>query len=172
MLAVIPFLRRDWKFMVWTAGWCFLLLLCVPAVLFLGTAATFELYRIMFTEHLAGIASGAMSNQDRERRSRRAAHSSIGIGAVVARLAAGESILFGTAAAMGVAAIQFLFNAAVVVAVVVLGRGGFWSFAWDATCRRLSAPRCRRGIVRSDTAYDRFCRTAIRHVRLSADGLC
>ena len=124
VLAVIPFLRRDWKFMVWTAGWCFLLLLCLPVVC-LGTAATFELYRIMFTEHLAGIASGAMSIKIASEVSP-GGYSSIGIGAVVARLAAGEAF-YSAPLPQWASAIQFLFNAAVVVAVVVLGRGGFWS---------------------------------------------
>jgi hypothetical protein len=125
VLAVIPFSRRDWKFMVWTAGWCFLLLLVLPAVC-LGTTATFELYRIMFTEHLAGIASGAMSTKIASEVSP-GGYSSIGIGAVVARVAAGEAF-YSAPLPQWASAIQFLFNAAVVIAVVVLGRGGFWNF--------------------------------------------
>jgi hypothetical protein len=124
VLAVIPFLRRDWKFMVWTAGWCILLLLLLPAIC-LGVTATFDLYRTMFTEHLAGIISGAMSTKIASEVSP-GGYSSIGIGAVVARLAAGQAF-YSAPLPQWASAVQFLFNAAVVVAVVVLGRGGFWN---------------------------------------------
>jgi hypothetical protein len=125
VLAVVPFLRRDWRFMVWAAAWCFVLLFLLPAVC-LGATATFELYRIMFTEHFAGIASGAMSTKIASEVSP-GGYSSIGIGAVVARLAAGEAF-YSAPLPQWASAIQLLFNAAVVVAVVILGRGGFWNF--------------------------------------------
>jgi hypothetical protein len=124
VLAVIPFLRRDWKFMAWTAAWCILLLLCLPLAC-LGPTATFELYRVMFIDHLAGIASGAMSIKIASEVSP-GGYSSIGIGAVVARLAAGEPF-YSAPLPQWASAVQLLFNAAVVVAVAALGRGGFWS---------------------------------------------
>jgi hypothetical protein len=65
-------------------------------------------------------------NQDRER-GLAGGYSSIGIGAVVARLAAGEAF-YSAPLPQWASAIQLLFNAAVVVAVVILGRGGFWNF--------------------------------------------
>ena len=167
VLAVIPFLRRDCKFMVWTAGWCILLLLLLPAIC-LGVTATFDLYRTMFTEHLAGIISGAMSTKIASEVSP-GGYSSIGVGAVVARLAAGQAF-YSAPLPQWASAVQFLFNAAVVVAVVVLGRGGFWNCARRAAYFWLSAPRRRRRVVRGDIADDCVCRTAIRHVRRAADG--
>jgi hypothetical protein len=124
VLAVIPFLRRDWKFMFWTAGWCFLLLIALPAIC-VGPTATFELYRAMFIGHLVGIMSGAMSTEIASQVSP-GAFSSIGVGAVVARIAAGDA--FYSAPLPGWASdFQFLFNAVIVAAVAILGRGGFWN---------------------------------------------
>ncbi len=124
VLAVIPFLRRDWKFMVWAAGWCIILLLGLPAIC-LGPRATIELYRTMFTEHLGGIISGAMSTMIASQVSP-GAYSSIGVGSVLARGAAGEAF-YSTPLPQWASAIQFLFNVVVVVTVVGLGRGGFWN---------------------------------------------
>jgi Glycosyltransferase family 87 len=59
VLAIIPLVRRDWTFLLWTAAWCAFLLLVVPVVC-VGPAQTLDLYRAMFTEHLLGIVSGAM----------------------------------------------------------------------------------------------------------------
>jgi hypothetical protein len=89
VLAVIPFMRRDWKFMLWTAGWCAFLLVVLPAVC-VGPAETLDLYRAMFTEHLLGIVSGAMSREIASQVSP-GAFSNIGIGALVARIAAGDA---------------------------------------------------------------------------------
>lgn len=124
VLAVLPFLRRDWKFIGWTFGWCFLLLIGLPAIC-LGPTVTLNLYSTMFTDHLAGIISGAMSPKIASEVSP-GAYSSIGVGAVVARVAAGGAF-YSSPLPGWASAIQFLFNAAVVAAVVVLGRGGFWS---------------------------------------------
>ncbi len=124
VLAIFPFLRRDWRFMIWTAGWSILLLVGLP-VICLGPAATFDLYRTMFTEHLAGIISGAMSTKIASEVSP-GGYSSIGVGAVVARVAAGGAF-YSSPLPGWASAFQFLFNAAVVVAIVVLGRGGFWT---------------------------------------------
>lgn len=125
VLAVLPFMRRDWKFMLWASAWGIVLLIGLPIVC-LGAAATFDLYRTMFSEHLAGIVSGSMSPQIAGQVSP-GAYSSIGIGAVVARIAAGAAF-YTTPLPGWASAIQFLFNAAVVIAVVVLGRGGFWNW--------------------------------------------
>jgi hypothetical protein len=116
--------RRDWKFIVWTAGWCCLLLLVLPAIC-LGPTTTIALYRTLLSEHLAGIASGAMSSKIASEVSP-GGYSSIGVGAVVARLAAGEAF-YSSPLPTWASAVQFLFNAAVVVAVLILGRGGFWN---------------------------------------------
>jgi hypothetical protein len=124
VLAVIPLLRRDWKFMFWMAGWCLFLLIALPAIC-VGPTVTFELYRAMFTEHLVGIISGAMSTEIASQVSP-GAFSSIGVGAVVARIAAGDA--FYSAPLPGWASnFQFLFNAVTVASVVILGRGGFWN---------------------------------------------
>jgi Glycosyltransferase family 87 len=124
VLAVIPFMRRDWRFMLWSAGWCVVLLLVLPAIC-VGPAQTLALYRAMFTEHLLGIASGAMSQAIASQVSP-GAFSSIGIGALVARFAAGDAF-YSTPLPQWASAVQFAFNAVVVVAIVFLGRGGFWT---------------------------------------------
>jgi hypothetical protein len=124
VLAVIPFMRRDWRFMLWSAGWCVVLLLVLPAIC-VGPAQTLALYRAMFTEHLLGIASGAMSQAIASQVSP-GAFSSIGIGALVARFAAGEAF-YSTPLPQWASSVQFAFNAVVVVAIVFLGRGGFWT---------------------------------------------
>ncbi|MDR3420783.1 MAG: glycosyltransferase family 87 protein [Xanthobacteraceae bacterium] len=124
VLAVIPLLRRDWKFMVWAAAWGIVLLIGLP-VICLGPAATLDLYRVMFNEHLAGIISGSMSPQIAAQVSP-GANSSIGVGAVVARIAAGTAF-YSAPLPRWASALQLLFNVIVVVAVAILGRGGFWN---------------------------------------------
>ena len=78
----------------------------------------------MFTEHLFGIASGAMSNEIASQVSP-GAFSSIGIGALVARIAAGDAF-YSTPLPRWAFDIQLVFDAAVMAAIVFLGRGGFW----------------------------------------------
>ncbi len=124
ILVIFPFLRRDWKFMSWAIAWCGLLLIVLPAIC-LGPTATLDLYRTMFSDHLAGIVSGSMSNKIASEVSP-GGYSSIGIGAVLARVAAGKAF-YSSPLPGWASAIQFLFNAVVVVAIVVLGRGGFWN---------------------------------------------
>jgi hypothetical protein len=124
LLAIIPFMRRDWKFMLWAAAWGIILLIGLP-VICLGPAAMLDLYRVMFSEHLAGIVSGSMSAKIAGQVSP-GAYSSIGIGSLVARIAAGAAF-YTTPLPRWASAVQFLFNAAVVVSAVILGRGGFWS---------------------------------------------
>jgi hypothetical protein len=124
VLAVIPFMRRDWRFMLWTAGWCAFLLVVLPAVC-VGPAETLDLYRAMFTEHLLGIVSGAMSREIASQVSP-GAFSNIGIGALVARIAAGDAF-YSTPLPQWASDIQFVFNVAVVGAIVYVGRGGFWN---------------------------------------------
>ena len=65
------------------------LLIVVPVVC-VGPAQTLDLYRAMFTEHLLGIVSGAMSHEIASQVSP-GAFSNIGIGALVARLAVGDA---------------------------------------------------------------------------------
>ena len=124
VLAIIPFVRRDWTFLLRTVGWCDFLLIALP-VICVGPAETLDLYRAMFTEHLLGIVSGAMSREIASQVSP-GAFSSIGIGAFVARLAAGDAF-HSTPLPQWASDIQFVFNAAVVAAIVYLGRGGFWN---------------------------------------------
>jgi hypothetical protein len=124
VLAIIPFVRRDWTFLLWTVGWCAFLLIALP-VICVGPTETLDLYHAMFTEHLLGIVSGAMSREIASQVSP-GAFSSIGIGAFVARLAAGDAF-YSTPLPQWASDIQFVFNAAVVAAVVYLGRGGFWN---------------------------------------------
>jgi len=125
VLAVFPFLRRDWTFMLWAAAWSVFLLLGLP-ILCLGPAATFDLYRTVLSEHLAGIVSGAMSSKIASEVSP-GAYSSIGVGAVVARIAAGGAF-YSSALPGWASAVQLLFNLGVVAAIAVLGRGGFWNW--------------------------------------------
>jgi hypothetical protein len=124
VLAIIPLLRRDWTFIAWAALWGIILLIGVP-ILCLGPAVTLDLYRTMFTDHLAGIVSGAMSSKIASEVSP-GAYSGIGVGSVVARVAAGAA--FYSAPLPGWAsALQLAFNVVVVAAVAFLGRGGFWT---------------------------------------------
>ena len=125
VLAIIPLLRRDWKFMFWAAGWGVVLLIGLPAIC-LGPTTALELYRTMFTEHLAGIVTGEMSSKIASEVSP-GAYSSIGIGSVVARIAAGRGF-YSSPLPLWASAIQLVFNAAVVVVVAILGRGGFWNW--------------------------------------------
>jgi hypothetical protein len=123
LLAVLPFVRRDWKFIVWAAAWGCVLLLVLPAIC-LGPMTTWSLYHALLSEHLAGIVSGAMSNKIASEVSP-GGFSSIGVGALVARIAAGEAF-YSAPLPSWASAIQFAFNAAVVLAVLILGRGKFW----------------------------------------------
>jgi hypothetical protein len=125
MLVVFPLLRRDWRFIAWAAAWSALLLIGLPAIC-VGSSATVDLYRTMFVDHLAGIASGAMSTKIASEVSP-GAFSSIGIGAVIARVAAGGAF-YSSPLPSWASAVQLLFNAAVGVAVIILGRGGFWNW--------------------------------------------
>ena len=86
MLAIIPLMRRDWRFMLWAAVWSAVLLIALPSAL-VRVGGDVELYRSMFTEHLLGIVSGAMSHDIASQVSP-GAISNIGIGALVARIAA------------------------------------------------------------------------------------
>ncbi len=124
VLAVIPLLRRDWRFLLATAGWGVLFLFAVPLVC-LGPTAALDLYRALWIEHLAGIVSGSMSDKIASEVSP-GGYSSIGVGAVVARIAAGGAFYSAPLPAWA-SAFQYLFDALVVGAVVVLGRGGFWN---------------------------------------------
>ncbi len=126
VFAVFPVLRRDWKFLCWAAGWCLLLLAAVPVVC-LGPAVTLDLYRTLFTEHLAGIASGAMSTKIASETSP-GGYSSVGVGALVARIAAGGAF-YSSPLPVWASAIQLLFNVAVALTIVILGRGGFWNLS-------------------------------------------
>ena len=125
VLAIIPLLRRDYKFMFWAAGWCALFLGGLPIVC-LGPVATLDLYRTLLSERLAGFLSGSMST-DLASWVSPGAYTSVSVGAVLGRIAAGEA--FYTAALPGWATtLQHLFNAGVIAAVVLLGRGGFWNW--------------------------------------------
>ena len=100
-----------------------LLLIALPLIC-VGPTRTFDLYVAMFSEHLLGIASGAMSHAIASPVSP-GAFSSIGVGALVARIAAGDAF-YSTPLPQWASNIQFAFNAAVVVAIVLVGRSGFW----------------------------------------------
>jgi Glycosyltransferase family 87 len=124
VLAVIPLMRRDWKFIFWSAGWSGVLLIALPVVC-VGWAETVELYRAMLSDHLLGIVSGAMSHDIASQVSP-GAFSNIGIGALVARIAAGDAF-YSTPLPQWASAVQFAFNAVAVAAIVFVGRGGFWN---------------------------------------------
>jgi Glycosyltransferase family 87 len=124
MFAIFPMLRRDWRFIGWAAGWCVLLLVVVP-VICLGPAMTVDLYHTLFTEHLAGIVSGQMSTKIASETSP-GGFSSIGIGALVARIAAGAAF-YTSPLPRWASALQLTFNAALALAIIVVGHGGFWN---------------------------------------------
>jgi len=122
--AIFPLLRRDGKFLLWAAGWCVLLLIGLPAIC-LGPEATLDLYRDMWTEHLAGMLSGSMSTRVASEVSP-GAYANVSVGSVLARIAAGKAF-FQSSLPFWATAIQYLFDTAVVAAVTILGRGGFWN---------------------------------------------
>ena len=124
VLAIIPLVRRDWTFMLWAVVWSAMLLIALPVVC-VGWTETVELYRAMFTEHLLGIVSGAMSHDIASQVSP-GAFSNIGIGALVARIAAGDAFC-SMPLPQWASVVQFAFNATAVAAIVFVGRGGFWN---------------------------------------------
>jgi hypothetical protein len=124
VLAVLPLFRRDYKFIFWAAGWCALLLVGLPIVC-LGPAATLDLYRALLSERLAGFVSGSMSTEMASWVSP-GAYSSVSVGAMVGRIAAGKAF-YDSPLPGWVSALQLLFNAGVIAAVVIFGRGGFWN---------------------------------------------
>ena len=123
-LAILPSLRRDWRFIFWTTGWC-LFLLIGPPIICLGPTATLTLYRAMWVEHLAGIISGSMSTSLAKEISP-GAYATVSVGAMVARLAAGDAF-YASPLPGWASGIQYLFDAVVVSAIAILGRGGFWN---------------------------------------------
>jgi hypothetical protein len=159
VLAAIPFMRRDWRFMLWTAGWCAFLLVVLPAVC-VGPAETLDLYRAMFTEHLLGIVSGAMSREIASQVSP-GAFSNIGIGALVARIAAGDAF-YSRPLPQWASDIQFVFNVAVVGDCVCRPRR-LLECPRPAAGRRISCPCCRRGALCGAAADDPLGRPAICH---------
>jgi hypothetical protein len=124
LFALFPLLRRDWRMLFFTAGWCVILLIGLPMVC-VGPTTTLELYRTLWTEHLAGIISGSMSTKIASEVSP-GATGSLSIGSMLARIAAGEAFYSSPLPAWA-SAIQFLFGAAIVAAIAVFGHGGYWN---------------------------------------------
>jgi hypothetical protein len=125
VLAILPLLRRDWKFIAWLGGWCIVLLVVLPAMC-IGPSATLDLYRSMWTDHLAGILSGLISGK-LIREVAPGGYDAVGIGAALARVAAGGP--FETEALPAWASIvQYLFDVGVIAATAMLGLGGFWNW--------------------------------------------
>ncbi len=125
VLTVLPLARRDWKFVVWTTAWCGVLLVGLPMIA-IGPGTTLTLYRALWTEHLSGLVTGHMSPSLAEEISP-GGYSRVGVGAVVGRIAAGGGFYTSPLPAW-TSILQYLFNAGVVAAVIVTGRGGFWNF--------------------------------------------
>jgi hypothetical protein len=125
VFAIVPLLRRDWTFLAWLAGWCGVLLVAVPVIL-LGPTATLDLYHALWTEHLSGIITGSMSSRTVDEVSP-GAYATVSVGSVLARIAAGRA--FYSSPLPGWASVaQYLFDAAVVAAVAIFGRSGFWNW--------------------------------------------
>ena len=124
VLAVIPLCRRDGKFIVWAAGWCALFLVGLPIVC-IGPTATLDLYRTLLSQRLAGFLSVSMPTELASWVSP-GAYRSVSVGSVLGRIAAGGAF-YASALPGWVSALQYLFNAGVIAAVVILGRGGFWN---------------------------------------------
>jgi hypothetical protein len=123
-LVIVPALRRDWRFMFWAAAWCSVLLIALP-IICVGSSETLDLYRAMWTEHLSGIISGSMSHEIASEVSP-GAYSNVSVGALVARIAAGEGF-YEDPLPVWANTTQYLFDAIVIAAVAFLGRGGFWN---------------------------------------------
>jgi hypothetical protein len=123
-LGIVPALRRDWRFMFWAAAWCGVLLIALP-IICVGPSETLDLYRAMWTKHLSGIISGSMSHKIASEVSP-GAYSNVSVGALVARIVAGEAF-YQDPLPVWANALQYLFDAIVIAAVAFLGRGGFWN---------------------------------------------
>ena len=166
VLAIIPLVRRDWTFMLWAVVWSAMLLIALPVVC-VGWTETVELYRAMFTEHLLGIVSGAMSHDIASQVSP-GAFSNIGIGALVARIAAGDAF-YSTPLPQWASVVQFAFNATAVAAIVFVGRGGFLECALPAADGPLPCPCRRCHLVGGAAVDDPIRRSAIRNGCRTAD---
>lgn len=125
VLAVLPLLRRDWKCLAWLSVWCVVVLIIFPAIC-IGPSATLDLYKAMWTDHLAGLVSGFL-NSKYIRETDPGGYDAVSVGGAIARIAAGHP--FESAPLpVWVSSLQYLLDAALVAAVAVLGRGGFWDW--------------------------------------------
>jgi hypothetical protein len=125
VFAIVPLLRRDWRFIAWMTGWCAVLLIAVP-IISLGPTRTLDLYHAMWTEHLSGIITGSMSSRTVDEVSP-GAYATVSVGAVLARIAAGQAF-YSSPLPPWASLAQYLFDAIVVAAVAVAGRGGIWNW--------------------------------------------
>jgi hypothetical protein len=125
VFVIIPLLRRDWGSIAWTAVWCGVLLIAVPTIC-LGPTETLDLYRAMWTDHLSGIITGSMSSRTADEVSP-GAYATVSVGSVLARIAAGQAF-YSSPLPSWASVAQYLFDAVVVAAVAIFGRGGFWNW--------------------------------------------
>lgn len=123
-LAMLPLLRRDGRFLFWMGAWGIFFLLLVPMIC-LGPTVTLNLYQAMWTEHLSGILSGEMPDKI-AREVSPGAYPTVGIGAMLARVAAGGGF-YSTPLPRWANAAQYIFDFGVVAAIAFLGRRSFWS---------------------------------------------
>ena len=125
VLVLLPLLRRDLKCLVWIAIWCVVLLLVLPAIC-IGASATVDLYKAMWADHLAAILSGS-SDAKFIRETDPGGHDVVSIGGALARIAAGRWFT-GQPLPAWASISQYVFDAGLIAAVAVLGRGGSWDW--------------------------------------------
>jgi hypothetical protein len=126
-LLIIPLLRRDFRFLLYTALWSTFFLFALPALL-LGVDQTIELYRSLWTERLAGIAGGAPSARV-EAEISPWQPDMVAFGAMLARTFAEPAADAPYRLPEWAQIVQLVFDFVVLGLVVVLGRGKFWQWS-------------------------------------------
>jgi len=124
VLALIPILRRDWRWMVYFAAWCAVCLIIFPIVC-VGPQATVELYRALWTERLEGLITGAVNTKISAELSPWAADFS-NIGSTLARVVEGREGSWPEPLPPWATRTQSAANVAFVVILAWLGHGRFW----------------------------------------------
>jgi hypothetical protein len=128
-LLVIPLLRRDFRFLLYTVLWSAFFLFALPALL-LGIDQTIELYSSLWAERLAGIAEGAPSARV-EAEISPWQPDMVAFGAMLARTFTDPAADAPYRLPEWAQIVQLAFDFVILGLIVALGRGKFWQ--WSST---------------------------------------
>ena len=126
-LLIIPLLRRDVATLAWTAAWCAIFLLALPAAV-LGIDQTIELYRTLWVERLSGIADGALASRVEVEISPWS-NDMVAFGSMLGRTFAEPTADMPYRLPQWAHAVQLAFDLVIVGLFVALGRGRFWNWS-------------------------------------------